>query len=309
MGKLAPVVLFTYNRPDHTLKTVEALKNNLFSNDTDLIIYSDAPKQDSHHKNVEAVRELIRNIEGFKSLTVVEKSVNQGLANSIISGVTKTVNKYGRVIVLEDDIVTSPYFLKYMNDALDFYENNNQVMHISSYNFPIKVKKINETFLMPPTTCWGWATWENSWSFFRKNPEELLEKFSVKDIYDFNLQDNFPYWSHVQQNLSGEIDTWAIFWYASVFLQNGQSLHPVIPLSKNIGNDGTGTNCGKDNIYDVELSPYSDWIFEKSPYSENYLKLVMKHLRKQSSESFMSVFKKYIPDKIWQLLKVIALRS
>ena len=156
---LAPIVLFVYNRPEHTRKTVKALQDNDLTDESILYIFSDAAKNDDEVENVEKVREYIRTISGFKQIIIIEREKNYGLANSIISGVTEIVNKYGKIIVLEDDLVTSKYFLSFMNDALEIYKDENKVICIHGYIYPIK-SELPETFFIKGADCWGWATWK-----------------------------------------------------------------------------------------------------------------------------------------------------
>lgn len=243
--ELAPVVLFVYNRPLHTRRTVESLLANMGSGESDLIVFSDAPKATNQEEEVRAVRQYVHQIKGFKSVTIVEQENNLGLARSIIDGVTSVVKKYGRVIVLEDDLVTSPYFLSFMNKALDVYQEEERVMHISGYMFPIDTSGLPETFFLRNSSCWGWATWNTSWEKFTKDPKRLLAEFTKGQINRFNMDGAYGFWKHVEQNSRGVLDTWAIFWYATVFEAGGLCLHPLHSLVSNIGHDGTGTHCGK----------------------------------------------------------------
>jgi GR25 family glycosyltransferase involved in LPS biosynthesis len=247
---LAPIVLFVYNRPDHTQKVLDALKNNPEAKDSELFVYSDGAKEnttESEMEHIEETRQVIKSLVGFKSVTLIESNVNKGLANSIIEGVTEIVNKYGRIIVLEDDIVTSSGFLKYMNDALEVYSNIKKVMHISAYVFPFNDTKKKYVFFSKPTTCWGWATWKDSWKHFEKNVDKQIDLLEKSNNWDeFTLKNTIPSYKHqLFQNKDGYINTWAIFWYASVFLMNGTSLHPSISLVNNIGLDGSGENSGE----------------------------------------------------------------
>jgi hypothetical protein len=251
---LAPITLFVYNRSAHTRQTVEALQKNTLAKDSDLIIYSDAPKTPEVAAAVHEVREYIGTINGFKSVAIIERDKNWGLANSIIDGVTSVVNKYGRIIVLEDDLVTSPYFLDFMNSALETYKDDETVMHISGYMFPIDNADLPETFFLRTASCWGWATWSRAWRHFEKNPKKLLSEFSKQTINRFNMDGAYNFWAQVEQNGRGEIDTWAIFWYASVFLKGGLCLHPKISMVSNIGHDGTGFNCVKTDAFAVQLA-------------------------------------------------------
>ncbi|ABB39678.1 sugar transferase [Oleidesulfovibrio alaskensis G20] len=244
MESVAPVVLFVYNRLEHTRRTVSALARNLLAADTDLIIYSDASSSESAEEEVAAVRKYINGISGFASVTIICRERNWGLANSIVDGVTSVVNECGRVIVLEDDIVTSPFFLMYMNEALERYADNNEVMHVAGYAPEMPLGDLKETFFLRQTSCWGWATWKRAWSFFSKDSELFIKAFTSADITSFNLNGSYDYWSQLLENHRGQRHTWAVFWYASVFLQEGLCLHPRASLVFNIGFDGTGTNCG-----------------------------------------------------------------
>ncbi len=246
---MSPIVLFVYNRPWHTQQTIEALQNNELASKSELFIYADGAKNEKAYTQVEKVRSYVRVVSGFKKVTVIERDKNWGLANSIIDGVTQTVNKYGRVIVLEDDMVTSPFFLRYMNNALEFYKNEEKVMHISGWNYPIEINTLNDVFLWKVMNCWGWATWANNWQYFEKDTDKLINEFTKEDIYKFSLDGTANFWKQVLLNKKGKINTWAIYWYASIFKQNGLCLNPVQSFVQNIGHDNSGENCSKTNSF------------------------------------------------------------
>lgn len=260
---VSPIILFVYNRPRHTQQTIEALQKNELAEVSELFIFSDAPKNESTADNVKKVRTYIRTIRGFKKITIIERETNLGLADSIIQGVTEIVNKYGRVIVLEDDLITSPYFLRFMNDALEFYKEEKKVMHIAGYMIPIDTTDLPDTFFLKPTTCWGWATWKRAWNYFEKNTDHLVNIFTKDMIKDFNIDNSTDYFSHIILNKKGKINTWAIYWYASVFLAGGLSLHPKISFVKNIGNDCSGTHRGDSIAFDVKLADEYPVSFEE----------------------------------------------
>jgi hypothetical protein len=248
-NKLSPIVLFVYNRPEHTRRTVEALSSNVLADQSDLFVYSDAPKDVSANDKVREVRSFISTIKGFKSVTIIEREKNWGLAASITDGVTNIVNQYGKIIVLEDDIVTSQYFLKFMNNALDFYADLQEIWHISGWNHPIKPVGLPDAFFWYTMDCWGWATWKDRWQYFEKNAQKLLSNFKKRDIYRFNMYGADNLWGQILGNISEEINTWAIFWYASIFLRNGLCLNPTLSFVQNIGFDGSGVHCGMTSIY------------------------------------------------------------
>lgn len=242
MRDFAPIVLFTYNRPLHTRQTIEALQNNKLAILSDLIIYSDAPKDSTQSDQVNKVREYLKNVSGFKSIKIIEKKENCGLANSIINGVTDVVNQYGKVIVLEDDMITSPFFLNYMNDALEKYERIEKVFGITGFAYPINNKNLMDAYFMKDEGCWGWGTWKRAWSFFNKDTEMLISKFTPSMIREFNFDNTTNFWKQVLLNRNGEINTWAIYWYATIFLNDALFLHPKETFIKNIGHDGSGVH-------------------------------------------------------------------
>lgn len=249
----APIILFVYNRLDHTQDTLDALENNIIAKDSELFIYSDGPKDSSQVESVQEVRKYIRSVSGFKAVHIIESEHNKGLAKSIIDGVTEIVNKYESIIVIEDDIVTSPFFLEYMNDSLKLYKNINKVMHIAGYVPELKNNDLPETVFYRASTCWGWGTWSDRWAGFTKDHDIYISEFSEIDIYKFNINGTYDYWSHLLLNKNNKINTWAIFWYAYIFSKNGLCLHPSKSLVKNIGNDATGVHSPKSKIYNTNI--------------------------------------------------------
>lgn len=266
----APITLFVYNRPKHTRRTVEALQKNTLAADSDLIIFSDAQKSESQTDDVRMVRQYIRQVDGFKSVTIVERETNYGLARSIIDGVTKVINERGRIIVLEDDLVTAPYFLSFMNKALDAYQDEDKVMHISGYMFPIDNADMPETFFLRMASCWGWATWNRAWCHFEKNPKKLLSEYTEQTISRFNLDGAYNFWLQIEQNESGLMDSWAVFWYATIFQKGGLCLHPESSMVSNTGHDDSGLHCAKTSKFDVQLASKHISYFEGS-LAENVL--------------------------------------
>lgn len=250
---LAPIALFVYNRPEHARKTIEALAKNKYAIDSVLHVFSDAPRSPADIPAVAAVREHLAEISGFKRIEIHEQNENLGLALSIINGVSSLCSKYGKVIVLEDDLETSPYFLTFMNEALDFYEHTPEVMHVSGFRYPAKSFENEETFFLHVPLCWGWATWGRAWDSYRKDLA-LMSQFDKRAIDRFNFGNNYPFWLQLELNKSQKIDTWFIFWYANLFLRGGLALFPARSLVQNIGMDNSGTNSGFSENYHVQLS-------------------------------------------------------
>ena len=255
MIELAPVVLFVYNRPKHTRKTLAKLEKNLLAKDSVVYIFSDGPKNSDAVTAVNEVRAIIREPWEFKHITLIERDKNWGLAANIIDGVTKISNKHGKVIVLEDDLETSIYALTYFNDALNRYEHEPKVMEISGYMYPLAdLKRLPKSFFFRVANSWGWATWKRAWDQFEPDMDTLLKDFSRKDICRFSIEGKENFWKQVKQYKAGKINSWAIRWYLSVFKQDGLVLYPRHSMTQNIGTDGSGTHSDDDQMYQVELA-------------------------------------------------------
>ncbi len=249
---LAPIVLFTYNRLWHTQQTVEALKMNDLASDSRLVIYSDGPKTEKEIIAVENVRQYLWNIDGFKSIEIIENKENMGLAQSIVKGVTDQVQVFGKVIVLEDDLVTSPYFLRFMNDGLMQYDEDDRVISIHGYMYPVK-GMLPETFFLRGADCWGWATWKRGWNLYENDGQKLLSHLNSRGLlkrFDFNGA--YPYTKMLRNTIKGKVSSWAVKWYASAFLENKLTLYPGRSLVNNIGIDTTGVHCGASDWFSVE---------------------------------------------------------
>src|SRR5574344_87566 len=189
----APVVLFCYNRLDCLKQTVEALLKNDLAKESELYIFSDGAKKGQEEK-VKNVRDYIHSISGFKNIIIEENPINKGLANSIIEGVTKIVNKYEKVIVLEDDIIVSSYFLEFMNKSLKMYEKEEDVVCITGYVYPLENKNLPKTFFIKGADCWSWATWKRAWNLFNPDGKYLFnEVVSIKLGDEFTFNNSYPF--------------------------------------------------------------------------------------------------------------------
>ncbi len=253
----APIALFVYNRPEHTRRTILALQKNELATQSDLIIFSDGAKNEEVKNKVGEVRGYLKTITGFKSVRIVERSENFGLAKSIVGGVTEIVNQYGKIIVLEDDLVTAPYFLKYMNEALDLYEKEEKVISIHGYIYPVK-QELPETFFLRGADCWGWATWKRGWDLFEQNGQKLLAELKEKNLtHEFDFEGSYPYTQMLSGQIKGFNHSWAILWYASAFLKNKLTLYPGKSLVSNSGFDNSGTHTGKITHFNTKISEKS----------------------------------------------------
>ena len=254
MNSLAPIILFVYNRPEYTRQTIESLKKSQFASGSELFIYSDAAKTEKDKKLVAEVRDYIKTINGFRKVIIKESKENKGLALSITSGVSEILNKYDNAIILEDDLELSPFFLKYMNEALSLYEKEEDVISIHGYIYPVK-EKLPETFFLRGADCWGWATWKRGWKFYEDNASKLLSEITSKNLKDeFDFNRSYPYTKMLKNQIKGEINSWAIKWYASAFVNNKLTLYPGKSLVRNVGTTVSSTHFEETNVYDVELS-------------------------------------------------------
>ena len=254
MQKLAPIALFVYNRPDHTRRTLSYLQKNILADESRLFIFADAAKTPADQAKVDEVQQVIADVSGFKSVKIIARQQNLGLANSIIAGVTKLVNEYGRVIVFEDDLLSSPYTLEYFNEALDRYQHEEKLMHIGAYMYDLKDKTLPQTFLFRAATSWGWATWDRAWKYFEPDIDTLMVQFDREKISRFSREGTMNFWKPMRGFKAGKNNSWAIRWYASIFLKGGLTLNPSQSLVHNIGNDGSGTHSNNEHMYSVQVA-------------------------------------------------------
>ena len=262
----SPIALFVYNRPWHTRQAVEALQKNELAKESELIVYCDGAKSDEDKKDVLLVRDYIDHISGFRNLTVIKRVQNLGLAASIVLGITETLKRQPHVIVLEDDIIASPHFLMYMNEALEKYRDNEQVMQISGHMFPVELKTETDAIFLPFTTSWGWATWKRAWEHF----DPLMSGYALmkkdRDLkHRFNLEGSYDYFNMLEDQVKGKIDSWAIRWYLSVFMRGGLTLFPKKNMVRNIGFDSSGAHCG---VRGGEVAAEADIDFSVQYYPE-----------------------------------------
>lgn len=269
MMNCAPILLFVYNRPEHTRRCIESLTRNSLASDSILYIYADGAKDATQQPAVDKIRSYLRTISGFQAVNLIERNENWGLARNIIDGVTTQVKQYGRVIVLEDDLVVAPYFLTFMNEALETYKDEPKVGHIQACDFT-QDSSLPDTFLIKWTGSWGWATWDRSWRHFNPNGKELLQELEQRGLtYTFDFNGKYGFTRMLRRQIEGKNNSWAIRWNASLFLKDILSLNVGRSLVQNEGFDGSGTNCGGGGLYasNLHLSPLP--VPKISPIEEN----------------------------------------
>ncbi len=252
----APVVLFAYRRPDHLRRALDSLAANPSADRTALSIYCDGAKSAIDREPVEQVRQIARGMQGssvFASVRVIERDHNIGLAASVISGVTQTLEDHESVIVMEDDLVVSPDFLEYMNQALELYANNDEVISIHGFMYSVP-PILPQTVFLRGADCWGWATWRRGWEIFESDSQKLLKELDRSpDRAEFDFNGAFPYRQMLKDQAAGAIDSWAIRWYASAFLANKLTLYPGQSLVENIGQEGSGTHSESATSHEVVI--------------------------------------------------------
>lgn len=298
MQHFAPIALFVYNRPQHTERTLKFLQQNSLASESRLFIFSDGAKTPADEAKVAEVRDLLKTIDGFKSVKIIIRKENMGLANSIIDGVSNLVKTYKQVIVLEDDLIISPHTLTYFNEALNRYRNNEKVMHIGAYMYPLKDNQLPETFFYRAATSWGWATWERAWQHFEPNIDTLISQFDNKKKHAFSIENTMNFWKQMRDFKNGKNNSWAIRWYASIFLKDGLTLNPAQSLVNNIGHDGTGIHSGINDIYNVIINPKAIKEFPVKLKENEAAYRDIKHFLTHRKGSFWERLKRFVKEKM-----------
>lgn len=275
--KLAPIILFTYKRPLHTQKVLDALATNIEAKDSVLYVYCDGAKDNASEDDlikIEEVRGIFKTENRFKEIILTTHAQNKGLANSIVSGVTEVIKKHGTAIIVEDDIVTAPFFLKYMNETLTLYKDSIEVACITGYVFPTK-EKLPDTFFLKGAECWGWATWSRVWDQYNGNSKDLLAELEQqKRQYEFDYNGTYPHYQMLKDQIAGKNNSWAICWYATAFLKDMLTLYPGVSLVRNIGFDGSGEHCGEDQNEAV-ISDKAITVRYAPPKEDNKARLIV----------------------------------
>lgn len=258
MADPAPIALFAFNRPQRTAETLAALAANELAERSDLVVFCDGPRRSDEEPATEQVRELARSATGFRQVTVVERPENLGLARSLIGGISQMLESRGSVIVVEDDLLTSPFFLRYMNDGLQRYADDEGVFSLCGYSYPVW-RDLPGPFFLPGAHPWGWATWPRAWSHFEKDETKLLHSLDERGLlYDFDIAGSYPHTGLLMQSIAGEVHSWALRWIGSAILHDGLTLYPAETLVRNTGIGDQATNRWGDEVADVYNSTLAD---------------------------------------------------
>lgn len=290
----APVVLFVYKRLDHTTEVIASLKKCFLAEKTDLYVFSDGAKKEEDQAAVHEVRAFLDTISGFAKVELVKREVNVGLARNIIEGVTHVIEQYGRVIVIEDDLVFSPQFLKFMNGALEHYQHQKNIFAITGYNPAMKFPSYyqEKVYLNYRSSSWGWATWADRWAsidwevkdfpaFANDKKQQKLFNRPGEDMTDMLIR-----------QMQGHINSWSIRFSYAQFRNNAYTIYPVQSLVANIGTDGSGTHSGTTNRYAVNLAMDED--FGSFPDTLQVDKTIIREFRKFYRFSFKKKVKKML---------------
>lgn len=267
----SPIILFLYNRYNESKQTINSLSQAKGANTLFLKVYIDGPKTKSDNLEQHLIINHLKTVgKHFGKIEIVQRKKNLGLGKSIIAGLNEIFQMYDRVIVLEDDIVVNSHFIDYFNDALEEYKDSD-IYHISSWS-PEILSSEKKTYKTKYMACWGWATWKTKWESFSKDSKEIIDYFerNPHKLKQFNF--NNKLYNQVIANHKKEIDTWAVFWYYSIFRNSGYCINPTHSIIRNIGLNN-GTNHIKENITDIMLNLN----FKKDPVSITSIKTLKNH--------------------------------
>lgn len=309
MDELSPIILFVYNRPDHTVRTLEALEKNLLARESTLYVFSDGAKNKSAEDAVNKVRKIIHASWRFKDIYVIERDKNWGLAKNVIDGVSTVISNHGKAIVLEDDVLFSEHTLSFFNQVLVLYEKEEKVMHVGGYIYELDRTGLPEAFFTRYVASQAWATWKRAWEYFEPNIKDLIQQFDKKKVKDFTFDNTMNFWRQMQQQKEGKVDSWAVRWYASVFLRGGLALSPNQSLIENIGHDGSGIHSGISKMFEttVRHKPIMELPIKIEESKAGYLAL--KHYFKHRKGNLVKRAIRFIRNRLFHRLKKRSIRS
>ncbi|MGZ8556851.1 MAG: sugar transferase [Chitinophagaceae bacterium] len=296
MKTLAPIALFCYKRLDTLTQTIEELKQNQLASESELYIFSDGAKKESDQLIIAEIRSYLKTITGFKKVSVIEAVNNKGLAASIISGVTDILNTYGKVIVMEDDLLTSKNFLVYMNEGLDYFRDNQKVFSVGGFSIPIKGEKANSIYFTKRADSCGWGTWKERWEKIDwevKDYPALLKNRLEKKA--FNRMGSDMTGLLVKQK-KGKINSWAIRWCYHQFKYDLYSVHPVVSKIVNIGFSSPDATHTKENFNRLDTK-----LDNNIHIDTDFNKPVM--LEKRIIRQFVRPYT--IPNRVWYKIRTI----
>lgn len=271
---LAPIVIICYNRPEHFKKTIDNLTKCKEAINSNIFIFIDGPKNKNDTKKINEIINLAKDRKNyFQNLEIIKRDKNFGLRENITKSVSEILDQYSSIIVLEDDIIVSKHFLHYMNSALNYYKNEEKIWHISAFSPINNYLKKDNIYITRLMYCWGWGTWKNRWKKFSSNEDLLINKLDSNLIKGLNFNNTYDAYSQIISNKKKTMNTWAVFWYTSIYLNNKLCINPCTSLSKNIGLDGSGHNSGNNSyMYSLQkLNESNEYKFyPETKIIENY---------------------------------------
>lgn len=288
---LAPIIIFVYNRVDHVRAVIEALLQCHESENSILYIYSDAAKSDYDKEGVNLVREYVSRISGFKEIRIIKQKKNLGIERSEITGIKDVIDRHGKAIILEDDIVVGPYFLRFINDALEKYREKKEVISITGYSFlrDDEARSLPEYSFVQLTSAWGWATWEDRWQLFCNDigKKEVLSLCNKQIRTAFNHGGNYA--DMMYHQYLKKAFTWDLCWYWTSFSNNKYTLAPTLTMVNNIGMDGSGVHYNDktqiNRIEAIETREYSGDLPEVVELDEKVDTAITNALINQSAQN------------------------
>lgn len=305
--KLAPIAIFAFNRPDHLKKLIQSLRRNREFADSHLFIFVDGPRNESESEIVQQVINVARDENTSKNVKVVVRPQNIGLAKSLLSGIEEVLSEHEELIVLEDDLVVGEHFLKFCNEGLQTYQDDKNVASIQGFTFDINSIP-EDTYFLRGADCWGWATWKDRWKEVNRDGHQLLNEIREQNLTrSFDLEGAYPYTQLLERQSRGVVDSWAILWHASMYLQKRLSLYPRETLVENLGLDGSGTHSGNRGEGPRCLTTFNPQIRHQTPKESRIVRNNLKKVfrKRYSTYSYWSPkkYSSYIKRKSARFLK------
>ena len=283
-NNLAPICLFVYNRIDETKLTIKALQVNFLANESDLIVFSDGYKDENDAHSVRIVRDFVRNISGFRSVKIIESFNNKGLAKSVIEGVSLVLEKSENIIILEDDLITTPNFLDFMNQALSFYKDNKEVYSVNGFTLDVgweEFVRLNDVFFHNRTYSWGWGTWSDKWcgdDFINQNIRKYMDDRNLS-LFKKNCGEDIL--RMLIDCMSGVNDSWYVKWVFIHFIKNKLAVYPTLSKVRNVGYGDSATHCKTIDVLEINYD---------TQYSKDFKFSVNAKVNDRISKNFLSFF-------------------
>lgn len=262
---MVPVLIVTYDRIEHLKRTITSLRSNIYAEQTDLFVASDYQRTESEADKVAAVRTYLKSVDGFKSVTVFERETNFGVVENSNSALRFIFERYDRFIIMNDDLVTAPGFLKFTNEALDKYGNNEMIFSVTGYCPPIRIPSTYpyDAFFLARMSAWGCAMTKERYDSVREISRKEYDDFVAnkhlsRAFVNGGGDDLLPMLKKVA---CGSLEAWDVRCMYTQFMKNQYTIYPTQSLILNIGFDGTGMHCGRTDKFNVTLSDKLNFSF------------------------------------------------